>query len=85
MEFSTSCQYLINVICTQERIEEVNCAAMNFAELDHFDAPTITAKKDNLNDRYQSLQVPRKTQWGCLYGGKKAADYTIRGLCKTLM
>ena len=44
----------------QEKIEVVNAQAQLFAEADHFDAPTISGKKEALNARYQQLQVRRK-------------------------
>jgi len=50
------------LILFQEKIEVVNAQAQLFAEADHFDAPTISSKKEALNARYQQLQVKRKQQ-----------------------
>ena len=49
-----------SLILFQEKIEVVNAQAQLFAEADHFDAPTISLKKEVLNARYQQLQVKKK-------------------------
>ncbi|XP_048586984.1 spectrin alpha chain, non-erythrocytic 1 isoform X2 [Nematostella vectensis] len=51
-----------DVITHIEKIEAVNAQAAVFAEADHFDAPTIEAKKEAVAARYQALQGPMQAR-----------------------
>ncbi|XP_074621265.1 spectrin alpha chain, non-erythrocytic 1-like [Acropora palmata] len=60
-----------DVIARAEKIEVVNAQAQLFAEADHFDAPTISSKKEALNARYQQLQAPLQARKARLADAEK--------------
>jgi hypothetical protein len=46
-----------DIITKQERIDVCSTQADLFSEQEHFDAPTIVAKKAALMERYEKLRV----------------------------